>query len=95
MLPNYTPQDIKLAYQLVQTDLLNSLTVAQDGDSIRLGKLGKFTKKEHQIKSALFKKELGNKNKFVYYRINFKPFKQLKSLLIDQIITKHQLKRKK
>ena len=95
MLKNYTPQDLKLAYQLVQTDLLNSFTAAQDGDSIRFGKLGKFTKKGHQIKSALFKKELGNKNRFVYYRINFKPFRALKSLLIDQIIAKHHLKRKR
>ena len=92
MLNNYTQQDIKLAHKLVQEDLFNSLTNLQDGQSLRLGSLGKFTKKEHQIKSALFKKKLGNKNNFVYYRINFKPFSKLKELLTNQIIKKYRLK---
>jgi hypothetical protein len=92
MLNNYTPQDIKLAYQLVQEDLLHSLTKMENGESLRFGKLGKFTKKEHQIKSALFKKKLGNKNNFIYYRISFKPFSKLKSLLINQVIKKYHLK---
>ena len=47
MLKNYTPQDIKLAYQLVAEDLLNSLTNLENGASYRLGKLGKFTKKDY------------------------------------------------
>jgi len=78
MIKNYTQQDIKLAHQIVQEDLLNSLSNLQDGQSLRLGSLGKFTKKEHQMRSALFKKKLGKKNTFVYYRINFKPFSKLK-----------------
>lgn len=94
MLQNYTPQDLKLAYQLVQADLFNSLTKLSNGQSLRLGSLGKFTKKEHTIKSALFKKQLGNKNIFVYYRINFKPFSKLKGLLTNQIINKYSLKKK-
>jgi len=92
MLNQYTQQDLKLAHKLVQEDLFNSLTNLQDGQSLRLGSLGKFTKKEHQIKSALFKKKLGNKNNFVYYRINFKPFSKLKELLTNQIIKKYRLK---
>ena len=92
MLNNYTQSDIKLAHQIVQEDLFNSLTNLEAGQSLRLGALGKFTKKEHQIKSALFKKKLGNKNNFVYYRINFKPFSKLKELLTNQIIKKYKLK---
>ena len=92
MLNQYTQQDLKLAHKLVQEDLFNSLTNLQDGQSLRLGSLGKFTKKEHQIKSALFKKKLGNKNTFAYYRINFKPFSKLKELLTNQIIKKYKLK---
>ena len=85
MIKNYTQQDLKLAYQIVQADLFNSLTNLKNGDSLRLGSLGKFTKKEYTIKSALFKKKLGDKNTFVYYRINFKPFSKLKKLLINNL----------
>jgi hypothetical protein len=92
MLKNYTQQDLKLAHQIVQEDLFNSLSDLKDGQSLRLGSLGKFTKKEHQLKSALFKQKLGNKNTFVYYRINFKPFSKLKELLTNQIIKKYRLK---
>jgi len=92
MLNQYTQQDIKLAYQVVSQDLFASLTQLKDGQSIRLGNLGKLTKKEHQMRSALFKKKLGNKNKFVYYRVSFKPFSRLKELLTNQIIKKYKLK---
>jgi hypothetical protein len=92
MINQYTQSDIKLAHQIVQADLFNSLTNLEAGESLRLGALGKFTKKEHQLKSALFKKKLGNKNKFVYYRISFKPFSKLKELLTKQIIKKYKLK---
>ena len=92
MLKNYTQSDIKLAHRIVQEDLFNSLTNLEAGQSLRLGALGKFTKKEHQLKSALFKKKLGKKNKFVYYRISFKPFSKLKELLTNQVIKKYRLK---
>jgi hypothetical protein len=94
MIKSYTQQELKTAYQIVQEDLLNSLTKLKNGASLRLGALGKFTKKEHAIKSALFKKQLGNQNTFVYYRINFKPFSKLKELLTTQIINKYRLKKK-
>jgi len=89
---NYTQQELKLAHQIVQEDLFNALTQLKDGETLRLGSLGKFTKKEHKMKSALFKKQLGNKNTFVYYRIGFKPFSKLKALLTKQIISKYKLK---
>ena len=47
---HYTQQDLKRAYQIVQADLFNSLLTAKDGQSIKLGRLGKFTKKERQQK---------------------------------------------
>jgi hypothetical protein len=91
MMKHYTPQDLELAYQIVQEDLFNCLVHLEEGQSLKLGNLGKFTKKEYQIRSALFKKELGNKNNFIYYRVNFKPFSKLKSLLTNQIIKKYKL----
>jgi nucleoid DNA-binding protein len=89
----YTSQDLKLAHQIVQEDLFNSLSQLKDGETIRLGSLGKFTKKEYKMKSALFKKKLGHKNTFVYYRVSFKPFSKLKELLTKQIIKKYRLER--
>ena len=50
MIKNYTNQDLKLAYQLVQQDLFNSLLTIKNGQSIKLGGLGKITKKESQQK---------------------------------------------
>lgn len=94
MIKNYTPQDLKTAYQLVQQDLFNNLSKAKDKEIIKLGSLGKFVKSECQIKSALFKEELGDNNTFIYYRINFKPFSKLKALLTNQIINKYRLKKK-
>ena len=46
----YTQQDLKIAYQIVQQDLFNSLLKAKNGQSIHFGKLGKLTKKECQQK---------------------------------------------
>jgi hypothetical protein len=50
MLKNYTPQEIKLAYQIVTQDLFNVLLTTKNGQSIKLGSLGKLTKKEAQQK---------------------------------------------
>lgn len=50
MIKNYTPSELKIAYQLVQQDLFNSLLSAKDNQSIKLGSLGKLTKKECQQK---------------------------------------------
>ena len=89
----YTQADLKLAYQIVQADLLNSLTNLEDNQDLRFGSLGKFTKKEQKTKSALIKNKLGKPSTFVYYRINFKPFSKLKTALNEQIIQKYRLNR--
>jgi len=47
---DYTPQELKLAYQIVQEDLFNSLVKIKDNESIPFGRLGKFTKKERKQK---------------------------------------------
>ena len=48
--PQYTQSELKLAYQIVQADLFNSLLKVKNGASLRLGSLGKLTKKECQQK---------------------------------------------
>jgi hypothetical protein len=92
---NYTQHDLKLAHQIVSEDLFNSLAQLQAGQSLRLGHLGKFTKSEHSIKSALFKKELGKDYQFIYAKISFKPFSKLKELLTNQVLKKYRLRKKK
>ncbi|CAG8514008.1 11726_t:CDS:2 [Racocetra fulgida] len=54
----YTNQDLKMAYQIVQADLFNSLLKAQDGDSIHLARLGKITKSERKQKCGKLKQAL-------------------------------------
>jgi len=83
---HYTQQDIKLAYQLVQEDLINSLLASKDGQSIKLGRFGKFTKKERQQRCGW------DKQNYVYCKLNFKPFTKLKQALNEQIIKKYKLK---
>jgi nucleoid DNA-binding protein len=83
---NYTQQDLKTAYQIVQTDLFNSLLKAQDGQSIHFAKLGKITKRERQQKCGW------DKQNYVYYQLNFKPFTKLKQALNEQIIKKYKLR---
>ena len=45
---HYTQSDLKTAYQIVQSDLFNSLLKMKDSESLRLGSLGKLTKKEQK-----------------------------------------------
>jgi hypothetical protein len=47
---HYTQSELKTAYQIVQTDLFNSLLKMKDDQSLRLGNLGKLTKKEQKQK---------------------------------------------
>ena len=82
---NYTQQDLKLAYQLVQEDLFNSLRQAQDEETIRFGNLGKFTKTEQMISS----KKYGN---HIYYKLSFRCFSKLKTAFHDQLSKKYRLK---
>jgi hypothetical protein len=46
----YTPTELKLAQQIVADHLFNSLVQAKEGESVRLGSLGKLTKKVGQSK---------------------------------------------
>lgn len=85
---HYTQSDLKIAYQLVQEDLFNSLLKMKDNESLRLGNLGKFTKKERKQKCGW-----DNQN-YVYCKVNFKPFTKLKQALNEQIIKKYRLKAK-
>ena len=47
---NYNEKDLKTAYQIVSQDLFTSLLKAQDNETIKLGNLGKLTKKERKQK---------------------------------------------
>ena len=47
---NYTEQELKTAYQIISQDLFTSLLKVESGKSIKLGNLGKLTKKERKQK---------------------------------------------
>ena len=76
---------LKYAYQLVENDLLNSFLKMKAGESLRLGKLGKFLKKEVKTKSAL------DGETYLYVKFNFKMFTKLKQAMNEQIIQKYKL----
>ncbi len=84
----YTEKELKLAYQIVQEDLFNSLLKLKNQESIKLGSLGKLTKKECQQKCGW------DQQNYVYCKLNFKPFSKLKQALNEQIISKYRLKKK-
>jgi nucleoid DNA-binding protein len=66
---------LETAYDLVITDLFHSLKKLADGESIKLGDLGTFHKKQYKMKSAL------NNRTYLYYRISFKASRTLKKEL--------------
>ena len=82
---HYTQTDLKTAYQLVQTDLFNSLLKAKASETVRFGNLGKFKKTEQQLAS----KKFGN---HIYYKLSFKCFSKLKGAFHDQLSKKYRLK---
>jgi hypothetical protein len=82
-LKNATPQDLQLAYQLVEADLLSSLTKSPEATSVRLGQLGKFTKSLTKRKCNLDGKD------YVFYTIKFSGFTKLKRILDQQIISRY------
>jgi nucleoid DNA-binding protein len=45
---DYTPQELQIAIKIVQQDLFNSLLKVKSGQTIKLGKLGRFTKTERK-----------------------------------------------
>jgi len=82
---NYTQSQLKQAYQIVQTDLFNSLLKAKDGETIKFGHLGKFKKTEQQLSS----KQYGN---HIYYKLSFRCFSKLKQAFHQQLSRKYRLK---
>ena len=82
---NYTPTQIKQAYQIVQQDLFNSLLKVKDEETVRLGNLGKFTKNEQILRS----KKYGN---HIYYKLTFRCFSKLKTAFHEQLSRKYRMK---
>jgi hypothetical protein len=82
---NYTQQELKQAYQIVQQDLFNSLLKAQNKETIKLGNLGKFTKTE----TTLSNKKFGS---HVYYKLSFRCFGKLKEAFHNQLSRKYRIR---
>lgn len=85
---NYTEQELKTAYQIISQDLFTSLLKVESGESIKLGNLGKLTKKERKQKCGW------DQQNYVYANVHFKPFGKLKKTLNEQIINKYRSKNK-
>lgn len=82
---NYTQSQLKQAYQIVQEDLFNSLLKAKNGETIKLGNLGKFTKTEQELHSKKF-------GDHIYYKLSFRCFSKLKTAFHQQLSKKYKLK---
>lgn len=85
MLKNYTNQELKQAYQIVQQDLFNSLLKAKDKETIKLGSLGKFTKTEQGLNSPKY-------GQHIYYKLTFRCFSKLKEAFHNQLSQKYRIK---
>jgi len=72
---SYSPAELKQAYRLVTADLYQQLLKMEPDQSLRIYGLGKFTKRQVQIRSGL------DGNNYVYYKIGFCPFSNLKTAL--------------
>ena len=46
----YTPQQLKQAYQIVSQDLVSHLIKIKDGEGLRLNNLGTFVKTRQKVK---------------------------------------------
>ena len=79
----YTQTELKTAYQIVSDHLFNEFLKMSEGQTIRLGSLGKFTKKSRQTRMGWTKQD------YVYYHFTFKPFTKLKTALDHSIVKKH------
>ena len=78
--------ELKRAYSLVLTDLFSSFLKMKSGESIRLGDLGAFEKKEQQLKSGL------DNETYVFAKLSFRMFTKLKRELDQQISKKYKNK---
>ena len=79
-------QQLKAAYQIVSEHFSQALLKAKVGEPVRLGKLGSFKKSENQITSRL---QNPKGQTYVYYRLLFKPFSQLKTELNQALEKKY------
>ena len=77
----YTKQELKLAQAIVDDHLFNFLLHAPENCSIRLGSLGKITKKLARSRMNWTEE----KQEYIYYRLSFTPFSKLKATLNNQI----------
>src|SRR4051812_30985372 len=78
--------ELKQAYDLVTKDLFATFLKMKSGESIRLGDLGAFEKKEQQLKSGL------DNETYVFTKLSFRMFTKLKAGLDEQISKKYRLK---
>ena len=79
----YTPAELKKAYQIVTEHLSQALIKAAPNQPIRCGKLGSFKKTEQTQKCGW------DGNTYAYYRLLFKPFSQLKQELNKALAKKY------
>lgn len=78
--------ELKRAYTLVTNDLFSSFLKMKSGESLRLGDLGAFEKKEQQLKSGL------DQETYVFTKLSFRMFTKLKDGLDEQIRKKYRIK---
>ena len=81
-----TQAELKRAYTMLTQDLTQALLKAPVGETVRFGKLGSFKKTENQITSRLQNKK---GIRYVYYRLLFKPYRQLKQELNQALERKY------
>ncbi len=87
---NYTPKELKQAYQLVTQDLFNRLVKAKNDETIQigsLGSLGSLKKTEGQMVSHMEGKSYGNS--YVFYKIKFTMASKLKQALNQALEKKY------
>ena len=78
--------ELKRAYDLVLADLFSAFLKMKSGESIRLGELGAFEKKERQLKSGI------DGETYIFTRLSFRMFTKLKDELDNQISKKYSRK---
>ena len=90
---NVSHKELKSAYQLVTQDLFSRLLKAQDQQTVYLGPRGAFgslKKTEQHMVSHMRGKSYGKT--YAFYRLNFKPSRQLKAALNKALEKKYRKK---
>ena len=80
---NYTAAELKTAYQIVADHLFTELLKASEGQTVRLGALGKFTKRVRKTRMGWTNQD------YLYYNLTFKPFTKLKTALDHSLTRKY------